>query len=210
MSALIIDFVAGPCVGKTTIAALTFGELKMKGQNVEWAPEVAKELVWAKKFDLLDNQHEVSRQQYESFRTKASQVDYIVTDGSLLLGLHYNKANTNNICQIDRTERDILGWYRQFRHLVIYLERDPNAPYEDVGRVHNKSEALDADRSFLTILEQNGIEHYKMPSNRDTVKRVVELAMLHKPKGLYERDTNKIEKDLREMGDRKENLKRYL
>lgn len=162
-------------IGKTTYAALLFGEMKLKGYKVEWAPEIAKELVWAKKFDLLDNQHEVSRQQYESFRHKADQVDYIITDGSLIHGLHYNRSNPNNICQIERTETDILTWFRKFRHLVIYLERDPSAEYDIVGRVHTHKEALEADREFIQILTKHQIPFVKLPANRNSITEILRI-----------------------------------
>lgn len=175
--ALFIDYVAGPAVGKSTLAALTFGEIKMRRKLAEWSTEVAKELVWAEEFDILNNQHEVSRKQYESFRSKADKVDFVVTDGSLIHALYYNRANPDNVCNVERTERDILKWHREFRHLVIYLEREPDAPYEQTGRIQNEQQALDVDRELIHIMNNHQIEFVRLPAGRDTVERVVEMAL---------------------------------
>lgn len=175
--AIVIDFVGGACCGKSTMTALTFGELKILGEVAELCPEFAKELVWTKKYALLNNQHEVSRHQYENLKCISEQVDFVVTDGSLIHGLYYNRSNPNNVCQIDKTEQDILKWYKEFRHLVIYLERDPNAQYDIVGRVHSEEEARHADQALLKIMDVNGIKYVKMKSSRDTVSQVVKYAL---------------------------------
>lgn len=50
----VINIIGGPGLGKTTMAALIFANLKKKGFIVEYVQEYAKKLVWQKKFSKLN------------------------------------------------------------------------------------------------------------------------------------------------------------
>ncbi len=85
-----------------------------------------KKLVWAKKFSVLDEQYYVSRKQYESLKDVYGKVEYVVTDGSLVHGLYYNRFNLNNVskleAKLEATERKILEYYDEFNNINIYLK----------------------------------------------------------------------------------------
>lgn len=70
-----------------------------------------------------------------------------------------------------------MRWFHEFKHLVIFLERDTDLEYEEVGRVHTEEEALSADHELLAILKRNNIPFHCLPSKRETVEKVVELAL---------------------------------
>ena len=61
---LIVNFYAGPGAGKSTMVAHTFAELKWRGINCELVTEYAKDKVWEKSFETLENQFYVSAKQY--------------------------------------------------------------------------------------------------------------------------------------------------
>jgi hypothetical protein len=64
MESVIINIIAGPSSGKSTIYSLLYAKLKILGYSCEQVPERAKKLVWAEKFDVLNNQYHVSTKQY--------------------------------------------------------------------------------------------------------------------------------------------------
>ena len=67
----VINIIGGPGIGKTTISALLFANLKIKGYICEYVQEFAKKLVWLKDYDTLNNQFFVSKEQY----TLLKQID---------------------------------------------------------------------------------------------------------------------------------------
>ena len=90
----VINFYGGPSAGKSTMAAQLFGIMKSKRLNVEMVPEFAKDLTW-KKSGCLDDQVYVFANQNHALYTLLGQVDYIITDSPLILGLHYAKHGLN-------------------------------------------------------------------------------------------------------------------
>jgi hypothetical protein len=43
--------------------------MKIKGYNIEYVPEYAKQFVWMKDFETLNNQHYISTQQFKLFKS---------------------------------------------------------------------------------------------------------------------------------------------
>ena len=60
---------------------------------VEYVQEYAKNLVWTKDFDTLNNQYYVTSQQDKLFSQMNGHVDFIVTDGTILHGLYYKQIS---------------------------------------------------------------------------------------------------------------------
>lgn len=169
----VVNLVAGPSVGKSLLAALLFAELKLKRHIVEYAAEYAKTLVWLEQFRILDNQHYVSTQQYELMKRMDGKVQYIVTDGSLLHGLYYNRANPTNVSNIEKTERQILDYFREFRNVVIVLKRG-NYEYEQAGRQQTEAEAIVVDAELRAILDRHGIEYREFDASPDALPAMIE------------------------------------
>jgi hypothetical protein len=67
------------------------------GECCELVQEYAKQLVWAEKYEELNNQYHVSKTQYDWLKAVDGKVEYIVTDSPLLLGLVYNKIYAGNV-----------------------------------------------------------------------------------------------------------------
>jgi tRNA uridine 5-carbamoylmethylation protein Kti12 len=155
---VIINLVAGPSVGKSIFAAELFSRLKQKKYNAEWVPEEAKKLVWTENWDLLNNQHYVSKTQYELFKAIYHKVDIIVTDGSLLHGLYYNRYNEDNISNVEKTEKFIEQYFNEFNNLNIYLERNMTIPFQQEGRIQNLEESLKIDSELINILNEKNIK----------------------------------------------------
>lgn len=168
----LINLVAGPCAGKTTMAALIFAEMKIQGYNVEYVSEYAKQLVWLKEFELLNNQHHVSLYQFKLFDAMKDAVEYIVTDGSLLHGLYYNRSNKDNVSNIEKTEQFILKCFGNFNNINIFLDRIDN-PYMPEGRLQSFKEALEVDKELENILQEFNIPYTKFVAKQEITKSIV-------------------------------------
>ena len=162
----IVNIVSGPGSGKTCMAAQLLIQLKLEGKTVEYVQEYAKELVWTKKFRKLNDQYAVSEKQYSRFHAINGHVDYIVTDGSLLHGLYYNRNNTHNLSNVEKTEEAILEFYSEFDNIVIFLERGDFA-YEQEGRIETEEQAHTIDKELQEILHSKGIIFSKFKADLD-------------------------------------------
>ncbi len=169
----IVNFISGPGSGKTTLAALTFANLKLKGYVVEYIQEFAKKLIWMEDYETLNNQYFVSNGQYKILKSMKGKVDFIVTDGPLINELYYNRHNKDNISNIEKTENLILNAHRDFNNINIFLKRG-NFKYEQQGRQQNEEEAKEIDVILKHLLKGNNIEFKEFPSDTNEIDNIIE------------------------------------
>lgn len=160
----LINIISGPSAGKTVTCALLFAKLKILGFVVEYVQEYAKTLVWTKNFELLNNQYYVTHTQFNLMKQMIGKVDFIITDGSLLHGLYYNRHNKDNICNIEKTENFILDSYSKFNNVNIFLDRGI-FPYEEQGRIQTEEEAKEIDVILKHLIKQSEIKYVLMKSD---------------------------------------------
>ena len=85
---LVINLLGSPGSGKSTTAALLFGEMKKRGYSVDLVPEYAKELIWeGREATFEDEVYIFAKQNHRVFRLNG-KVDFIVTDAPLLQKLY--------------------------------------------------------------------------------------------------------------------------
>lgn len=84
---------------------------------------------------------------------------FLRADGSLLHGLYYNRWNDQNLSNIDKTESAILGWWKHFTNVVIFLERGDSKPYETAGRYQTEREARQIDHVLKHTLDKQHVEY---------------------------------------------------
>jgi hypothetical protein len=169
----VINIISGPGSGKTTLVALLFGKMKILGYDIEMIPEYVKSLVWLKQTEEFNNQYHISLMQYRLLKAYDGVVDYIITDGSLIHGLYYNKANLNNVSDITKTEAAIKKYYSEFENINIYIERQ-GIEYDTRGRIENKEEAIKADKGLEQIIKDMGIEYLKVEANEEKITEIIE------------------------------------
>ena len=177
MKTYLINLIGGPGCGKTTICALLFAKLKILGHSVEYIQEVAKSLVWAGDFDVLNNQYWVSQRQSKLLDSLQGKVQFIVTDGCLLHGIYYNRNNEDNVSNIEKTEKFIWDCYGQFNNINIYIVRG-DYPYEEAGRYQSEDEAKYIDEFYSFMLKKHQIPHYQYQVRKDqNIDEVVEYIL---------------------------------
>lgn len=169
----VINIIGGPGIGKTTISALLFANLKIRGYVCEYVQEFAKKLVWLKDYDTLNNQFFVSKEQYNLLKQIDGHVDFLITDGPLIHGIYYNKYNKDNNSNTDKVEKFILTSINKFRNINIVLDR-VDRDYEKEGRIQTEEEAKDIDVILKHILRTNNFTFSSFQADPEQIENIVE------------------------------------
>lgn len=162
---LIVNMLAGPGVGKSTMTAAVFAELKILGFKVEMVTEYAKGMTWQKSTKVLENQIYVFGKQHHYLTRPKDQVDVIVTDSPLLMSIIYDKENNEHLQKL------ILFEHQKMNNLNFFLVRSHE--YQKIGRSQNEEEAKLIDFSILDVLKENNIQYIKIIPNREGVQKIV-------------------------------------
>lgn len=147
----VINLYGGPGTGKSTTATGLFHLMKLKGYKVEYVSEYAKDLVWDKSYEVMNDQLLIFANQYHRIkRLEKHGVEYVVTDSPLLLSLHYKPedyygAFTDLVWDI----------YDSLNNIDVFLTRVK--PYCPIGRRQNEETAISVDARINKLLTNNGV-----------------------------------------------------
>ena len=162
---LIVNIYGGPGAGKSTAALQLVAELKKRGYHAEYVSEVAKEYVYAKKFDILDgsleHQKQIMSEQQGRVDLMIGNVDVAITDAPLLLNTIYLNPNEKT----SEYSAYVLDEYNKYNNYNIYIDRDLSIEFEKEGRIHNLSESIEKDGEIKAMLISNGIAFDKCDRN---------------------------------------------
>lgn len=150
---LYVNLFGGPGCGKSVLMASLFVALKKAGHTCEMVPEYVKELVWEDRLEELDNQHHVARMQHRAFMSRKGKTRFVITDGPLGNALFYNRYYPH-VCDIQKTEAQVLSWLQDFDHLNLFLTRG-NFRYEQEGRYQTEEQARAMDGPLWSTLAQH-------------------------------------------------------
>ncbi len=150
MESIVVNLFGGPGCGKSTISAAVFSLLKMHDVNAELITEFAKDLTWEKRNKALEDQYYVWGKQYHKMWRVKDQVEVMVTDSPLLLGLIYggNKA----VC----FRETVVHSFKEFNNMNYFLMRTKK--YNPKGRNQTEEEANDLDQEVTEMLIDQAIK----------------------------------------------------
>lgn len=181
----VISLYGGPGTGKSTTAAAVFAELKYRGINCEIVTEYAKDKAWefGKAFmrgvsdqiempvpKVFQAQEYIFGQQHFRLRRAADEVDVIITDSPLLLGLVYMPENFD----IPSMRGAIVEAYERYDNLDVMLTRVKK--YNPNGRFQTFEEAKQKDIEVREVLKGLEIEAEEILAGREAVDEIL-LAM---------------------------------
>ena len=153
---LIINLFGGAGIGKSTLMARIFSELKVQGYDCEMVTEFAKDLVWEKRNETFkDELYIFAKQNHRLFRVNG-KVDIIVTDRPLILTNVYNQDD-EELCSL------CLKTFNQYNNLNFLLKRQ--TVYQENGRNQSEEEAMEIDKITQDLLKSNRINHYIVNNN---------------------------------------------
>lgn len=169
MKTYVVNLLGGSGLGKSTIAALVFGDLKLRKQHCELVREYVKELAWAGKAVGPYGQSIIYGRQLERESDLYNKVDIIVTDSPLILcpiyQHHYNGHDTikhmifKDLKQAKRSN---------VVHLNFLLDRQKE--FDTRGRYEDEATAKLIDQKVKAFLVYHGIEY--IPVDVPDVDRV--------------------------------------
>lgn len=160
---VVVNFLGGSCSGKSTQASGLFYTLKTNGYDCELVNEFAKTCTWEKNWTALNNQFLVSAKQNYKQDILLGQVDAIITDSPLLLGLIYNKEEDEDIRKI--FAEFIIKMFKRNNNITFYVERQ--CAYNNNGRNQTEEEARNIDAKVLEMLKEYDIPYVVIKGNPD-------------------------------------------
>lgn len=165
-----INLLGGPGSGKSTLASGLFYYMKTHNMEVEMATEYAREMVYEKRTNILDDQlYILAKQNRRLQRLKDANVPYAITDSPLLMGLIYTKPG-----YLESFTAMVLECFNQYDNINIFLRR--KWAYQTLGRVQKDvNEAISFDHILMDLLSVHKIPFIEMESSDEAIKQIIEL-----------------------------------
>ena len=139
--------------------------------SVEIAHEVAKDLVWENRMDILrEDQLIVFAEQHRRVARLIGKVDYVIVDCPLLMCIPY-------ICEgfYKNLEPLIVESWNAFDNISFVLERSPDAVYVEDGRYHNKQQSIEKHQEIVDVLVKYDVEYTSINVHPEAPKTIVSL-----------------------------------
>ena len=148
---IVINLFGAPGSGKSTGAAYIFSQLKMNNVNCELITEYAKDKTWEHNSAALGCQEYMFGKQSFRMQRCRNQVDVIITDSPLLLGIFYNEdpvldENFTNV---------VLRRFHSYTNLNYLITRCK--PYNPIGRNQTQAESDMIGDRIQDFLDDKGI-----------------------------------------------------
>lgn len=163
---LIVNFLGGPGLGKSTMCSSLFTRLKIAGIECEFALEYAKDLVFEEGLKKLNNQIYVFAKQLQRIKRLNGKVDVIVTDSPALLSYIYAQDDEITFKKL------IVEEYNKLNSLNLVIKRKHT--YNPNGRLHTLQEAIRIDERILQCLNENKIAYREIDSDISVLDSISE------------------------------------
>lgn len=163
-----INLFGGPGVGKSTLAAEVFADLKKKRLNCELVTEYAKDLTWQESFKVLKNQIYVWAKQHQRLDRLKGKVEIVVTDSPYLLSVVYDESPNQLFHQL------VFQEFNKNINLNFYIERTTN--FEQTGRNQDLTGAQAIDKKILDVLNSTNTVYWKVRSLDDAKNEIISIA----------------------------------
>lgn len=174
---VVINLLGGSGLGKSTTAALVFGELKLQGQNAELVQEYAKEWAWAGKKITPNDQTHISDEQWNRESRLYGKVDFIVTDSPLILGPMYQKYYSGDDAVYTQiADRLQTSETKGVKYMNFLLTR--HKKFNVKGRFETEDQAKEVDSFLSKYLTDKQIPFHTITStDKDRVKEIIEQVL---------------------------------
>lgn len=164
----IINLFGEPGVGKSTMAAYIFAQLKVKGVNCEYIDEFAKAKVYEDNDMALSHQIYMFGKSYYRIARVVDKVDVLIIDSPLLLNEVYN-YDTAIEPEFSILIKKIFERWENYNYFLTRQHK-----YKQEGRKQNEQEASEVKDIIEKTLEEFDIPYTKIVSNFNEADKIVE------------------------------------
>ena len=168
---LVINLIAGPCSGKSTIAAELFARLKKMGIHCELVTEYIKERIYEENKTMPVNQIAIFGMEHYAISNKIGKVDVIVHDGSFI----NNTSDLYNCEDNPEFDKLIVSEYKKFNNLDFFIKRG-NIEFEDYGRIHNLKQSKELDKIIKETYNKYNLQFIEVEA-RDAVDKIIPIVL---------------------------------
>lgn len=164
----VINVIGGPGCDKSLVTSAIILYLKLRQKSVEVIPDYAKSLVWQRNFEVLKNQYFIAQRQFEMLELLDGQIQFLITECSLPQVLYYNENYADNICDIAKTHKQILAWYKQHDNINVFVERG-DRKYVHTGRFQDEEQAKAIDHGLRAMLTRENLRYTPLPPSVEAI-----------------------------------------
>lgn len=164
----VLNVLGGPGVGKSTLAAHLYTELKRLHIDVEYVNEYAKELVYQENSLALKDQILVFANQYHRLWTAAQKNTVIITDSPIILSTIYNPDTSANFRAL------VIEMHNRFNNLNVILERSQQ-PHSMTGRIHSLTESISIDNRIRNLMDEQQMDYLMLDPYVDHTTPLIKL-----------------------------------
>ena len=161
----IINFYAGPGVGKSSISAGLFYRMKLLEYKVELVQEYAKDMTYENRSNILEDQLYVFTKQARRLERLKGHVDYVITDSPLLLSIIYNTKSQILNELIEET-------FNSYANINFLLKRTKK--YQTYGRSQTEEEAKEIDLKIAKMLIEKRYWYYNIDADETAIDKILE------------------------------------
>lgn len=162
---LVVNLIAAPSSGKSTLMADIFAKLKWNNIDCEMVSEFAKELVWEERTETFkDELYIFAKQSHRLFRVNG-KVDVVITDRPLILTMLYNNKYGKKSKALDNL---VMDEFNTYNNLNFFINR--KKPYNSNGRNQTENESNQIAIELKSILDKNKIDYIEMDGIPETTE----------------------------------------
>lgn len=164
----VVNILGGPGIGKSTLAASLYTELKKLNVDVEYVNEYAKELVYQENALALKDQILVFANQYHRLWTAAQKNAVVITDSPIILSTIYNPDTSTNFRAL------VIEMHHRFTNLNVILARTQQ-PHTMTGRIHSLTESISIDNRIKALMDNDDPDYLTLDPYEDHTAALLKL-----------------------------------
>lgn len=170
---IVVNLTGAPGAGKSTGAATVFAELKKLGVNAELVTEFAKDKTWEHNMTALNCQEYVFGKQSYRLNRCRDDVDVIVTDSPLPLGLIYN----NNPALDHHFTEVVLNIFNTYDNINFFINRVK--PYNPKGRNQTVEESDQISLRIKDLYKNLNIGFIEVNGDNEGYDSIIKMVLEH-------------------------------
>ena len=168
---LVVNFFGSPGAGKSTLAASVFAKLKMNGISCELVDEYVKGAVWEDRLKIIQNQLYLFGKQFNKLARIGNNVDIIITDSPIVLGIYYNRLNSP---KFDFNEKVfaplVLECHNYYKNINVLVKQ--HFKYDTKGRYQTEEQAISMEKEIEQMYQQYNLPYIKTISSEKTANLI--------------------------------------